>query len=358
MAFLQKTFYHNTLDKWLTALVITAVLWLVLLILRKVVHHRLMAVALRTATPLDDLLALLIKKIHAWFSFAVSLYAGSLALTLPPLLAKVLAKAAILALLLQCAAWGTESITFWIGHSGKKKAEGDSSDRAVINLLHFLVRIVLWTAVVLLAMDNLGVHITTLIAGLGVGGVAVALAVQNILGDLFASVSIILDKPFLIGDFITIDDFQGTVEHIGLKTTRIRSLSGEQLVFPNGDLLKSRVRNYKRMAERRVVLSFGVVHQTDPARMEAIPGFVKEAVEAQPKARFERAHFRAFGDSSLDFEAIYWVTDPDYKLFMDVQQAVNLALLRRFQTEGIALARPTHSVILEQAKAAAGINAR
>jgi small-conductance mechanosensitive channel len=349
MTFLEGTFYHNTLEKWLIAIGIAAVAWVVLSLFRRVVYRKLLAVSRKTATPLDDLVAILVQKIKRGFVLAVSIYAGSLVLALPQKVSVVLGKLVFLALLLQAAVWGTEIITFWVGRSGKKKGEEDASDTAAMGLLHFAVRIVLWTAVVLLALDNLGVHITTLVAGLGVGGVAVALAVQSILGDLFASVSIILDKPFVIGDFIIVGDFLGTVEHIGLKTTRIRSLSGEQLVFPNSDLLKSRVRNYKRMTERRVLFTFGVVYQTAAEKLAAVPGIVKEIVDAQPRARFERAHFKQFGDSSLDFEVVYWVTDPDYNLYMDIQQAINMGLFRRFQAEGIDFAYPTQTLFVERA---------
>jgi small-conductance mechanosensitive channel len=348
MAFLETTFYHNTLEKWIIALALAVMVWGVLTVLRHVVYRRLLVLSRKTASPLDDLVALLVHKVKTLFCLAVSVYAGSLVLSLPHNVNVLLGKLIFLALLLQAAVWGTEIITFWVLRARQAREEGDASDAAVMSLLHFVVKVVLWAAVVLIGLDNLGVHITTLVAGLGVGGIAVALAVQNILGDLFASVTIVLDKPFVIGDFITVDDFFGNIEHIGLKTTRIRSLSGEQLVFPNSDLLKSRIRNYKRMTERRIVFAFGVLYQTPSDKLAAIPGIVKEVVEAQKQARFDRAHFKAFGASSLDFEVVYWVTNPDYTLYMDVQQAINLGLFRRFETEGIGFAYPTQTLYVEK----------
>jgi small-conductance mechanosensitive channel len=349
MAFLETTFYHNSLEKWIIALAVAAAAWIVLSVLKHVVYRKLLALSRKTASPLDDLVALLIHKIKKVFILALSVYAGSLVLSLPHKVNVVLGKLAFLTLLLQVAIWGTEIITFWIGRARQKKgAEEDSSDKAVMALLHFAIKLVLWAAVVLIALDNLGVHITTLVAGLGVGGIAVALAVQSILGDLFASVTIILDKPFVIGDFIIVGDFLGSVEHIGLKTTRVRSLSGEQLVFPNSDLLNSRIRNYKRMTERRIVFAFGVIYQTPADQLAAIPGLVREIIGAQAQARFDRAHFKAFGDSSLDFEVVYWVTDPDYNLYMDIQQAINLGLFRRFHAEGIEFAYPTQTLYVEK----------
>ncbi len=185
-------------------------------------------------------------------------------------------------------------------------------------------------------------------AGLGVTGIAVALALQNILGDLFASLSIVLDKPFVVGDYIVVDTLQGTVERIGLKTTRVRSLSGEQIVFSNADLLKSRLRNFKRMQERRVAFTFGVTYQTPEALLTRIPGIVREVITPLPSTRFDRAHFQSFGEYALLFEVVYFVTTPDYALFMDIQQAINLGLLGRFRQEGIAFAYPTQTHLVKE----------
>ena len=179
--------------------------------------------------------------------------------------------------------------------------------------------------------------------------IAVALAAQNILGDLFASLSIVLDKPFAVGDFLIIDNYMGSVEKVGLKTTRVRSLSGEQLIFSNNDLLGSRIRNFKRMYQRRVVFSFGVVYETPANQLEAIPSMVREIVQGQPQTRFDRAHFQKFGDYALIFEVVYHVDSPDYNLYMDIQQAINLAIYRGLDERGLALAYPTQRLYLHQA---------
>ncbi|MGE3526922.1 MAG: mechanosensitive ion channel family protein, partial [Gemmatimonadales bacterium] len=185
-------------------------------------------------------------------------------------------------------------------------------------------------------------------AGLGVGGVAVALALQKILGDLFASLAIVLDKPFVLGDFIIVDDYLGSIENIGLKTTRVRSLSGEQLVFSNSDLLGSRIRNYGRMFERRVVFSIGVIYQTTKEQLQAIPGIIRTAIEAQDKTRFDRSHFQKYGDFSLDFETVYYVKSPDYNIYMDIQQAINLQIFEEFGKRGIEFAYPTQTLFVSR----------
>jgi len=206
--------------------------------------------------------------------------------------------------------------------------------------------VALWSTLLILALDNFGVNVTALVAGLGVGGIAVALAAQNVLGDLFASISILLDKPFVLGDFVIVGDFMGTVERIGIKTTRLRSLGGEELVFSNSDLLQSRLRNFKRMYERRVLFSVGVVYQTDIATVEKIPGVLRECVETQKDVRFDRAHFKSYGDFALNFEIVYYVQSPDYNRFMDVQQAINLAIGKRFAEDKIEFAYPTQTVFV------------
>ena len=202
----------------------------------------------------------------------------------------------------------------------------------------------MWSIVLLLALDNLSIDVTALVTGLGIGGIAVALAAQNILGDLFASLTIVLDKPFLLKDFLIVNEFLGTVEHIGLKTTRLRSLTGEELVFSNADLLNSRIRNYGRMFERRVVFSLGVVYQTPRDKLAKIPDIIRSAIEAQEKTRFDRAHFKDFGAYALNFEAVYYVLVPDYNVYMDTQQAINFYIHEQLEAEGIEFAYPSQTV--------------
>ena len=198
----------------------------------------------------------------------------------------------------------------------------------------------------LLALDNLGIKITGLITGLGIGGITIALAVQNILGDLLAYISIMMDRPFAIGDFIVVAEFTGVVERIGLKTTRLRSLSGELLIFSNNDLLSSRMRNYKDREQRRVLFSIGVTYDTPADSLESIPIIIKDILETQENVLFDRAHFKSFGSFSIDFEVVYYVTTADYLIYMDVQQDVNLKIVRAFEKSGIEFAFPTQTVHL------------
>lgn len=225
-----------------------------------------------------------------------------------------------------------------------READGRFAEVSSFGLLRAVGLSVVWSVALLGILANLGVEITAMVASLGVGGIAIALAAQNVLGDLLASLSIVLDRPFEVGDFIVVGPDVGTVERIGLKTTRVKSLSGEQLVFGNSDLLTSRVRNFKRMKERRVVLKFGLLYSSPSDKVQQVPGEVKGIIEAQDGVRFDRAHFCGFGESALDFEVVYWILSPEYNDFMNTQQRVNLALLGRVRELELEFAFPTRTL--------------
>ncbi len=345
---LERSFYHNALSRWLLAVLILAAVLFFSWLLVRVLSRKLMKAARKTETKADDLIAHLLKKTKFFFLFVLSVFVASLVLSLPAPIPLLLRKVLGLAFLLQGAVWGTTLIAFWIEHYVREKRGDDAEAKTTFSALGFLLRLVLWSLIVLIGLDNLGVNVTALITGLGIGGVAVALALQSILGDVFGSLSIALDKPFVIGDYIAVDDFQGTVERVGLKTTRIRSLSGEQIVFSNADLLKSRIRNYGRMEERRIAFLLRVSRRTPSPKLAAIPGLVKRIIEGRREARFDRAHFKEVGDSSFDFEVVYWVRSPSYALYMDVQHAINLEIVRIFAKKGIGFAFPTQTVILSK----------
>ncbi|NOY06446.1 MAG: mechanosensitive ion channel family protein [Chlorobi bacterium] len=347
MDFLQQTYYGNSLQTWLTAVGITAGMMLVFYLARTVAVRKLQVLARRTKTEIDDILTAALAKSKSSLLTILAIYIGVQVLYLPSVVGSVLDSISVIVLLLQVAIWSNEIITGFLTRYRERKMGEDASARATVSLISFLSKLVMWTIIILLTLENLGVDITTLIAGVGVGGVAIALAAQNILGDLFASLSIMLDRPFVIGDFIVVDEYAGTIEHTGLKTTRIRSLTGEQLVFANTDLLGSRIRNYKRMSERRITFAFGVVYQTPYEKVKAIPGMVKTIIGSEEIARFDRAHFKGFGDSSLDFEVVYYMLDPDYNRYMDTQESINLKILERFEEEGIEFAYPTRTVFIE-----------
>ncbi len=346
MTFLDWIYFENTVRTWLLALLVAIFAMVALRIAMRLIIRRAIVISKRTETDIDDLVAHLLESTGFLFLLVLSLYMGSLALTLPQKATRLVNSVVVIALLVQSAIWATELLSYWIIRYERQKKEEDPSSVTVVAALGFIGKIVLWSVILLLALANLGVNVTALIAGLGIGGIAVGLALQNILGDLFSSLSIVLDKPFVIGDFIAVDNYLGSVEHIGLKTTRVRSLSGEELVFPNSDLTRSRIHNYKSLSDRRVVFSIGVVYETSYEKLAAIPAMIQEIIEDQEQIRFDRAHFKDYGDFSLNFEIVYYVLNPDYYLYMDIQQAINLAILRRFNEEGIEFAYPTQTLFV------------
>ncbi|MBH3410649.1 MULTISPECIES: mechanosensitive ion channel family protein [Pseudomonas] len=246
---------------------------------------------------------------------------------------------------LQIGLWANRAIGLGLGHYfARHRAAGLNQGSALATLSAWGARVLLWSVVLLAMLSNLGVNITAFVASLGVGGIAVALAVQNILGDLFASLSIAVDKPFEVGDFIVIGPLAGSVEHVGLKTTRIRSLGGEQIVMANASMISSTIQNYKRLQERRIVFEFGLSYDTPTEAVKKAPGIVEEAIKAQEQVRFDRAHLRGFGKEALEFECVYIVKDPGYNLYMDIQQAINFRLLERFSKIGAKFAVPVRAI--------------
>jgi small-conductance mechanosensitive channel len=336
-----QTFYDNGIIAWLIASGVALATAIALVVLRAQAVRWLTtrtagAHPHRTAAALAAL-----EGTRPWFLIVAALYAGTQFLALPPKGDRLVDHVMLIATIVQVAIWASKAIRRWLAHQVAARRETDASAATTVSVLGFFVQLGLWSVVMLLALENLGFNITALLAGLGIGGIAVALATQSILGDLFASIMIALDKPFAIGDFIVLDNnMMGAVEYIGMKTTRLRSISGEQIVIANADMLKSRLRNFQRLNERRVEFSLTVALDTPAAKLAMIPGILRQAIEAQPKARFERAHFKSFEDNKLLFEAAYYVSDRDYNRYMDIQQAINLAAYARLQKEAIAPVRP------------------
>jgi small-conductance mechanosensitive channel len=347
MEMLPEEILGNAPAVWAAALGAALVTYLALRVFAGVIVSRLAKLASSTRTSWDDIVTHALRKTKGVVLLVAALYAGTLPLDLPDGITSLVGHLVVIAFLVQTGIWISTGIRQWIEVTREERAAEDAAAVMTMNVIGIAARIVLWSMVLLLALDNLGVDVTALVAGLGVGGIAVALAAQNILGDLFASLSIVLDRPFVLGDFLIVDDKLGSVEEIGLKTTRVRSLSGEQLVFSNTDLLNSRIRNFGRMFERRVVFEVGVTYETERNLLERIPGMIREAIESHgDDVRFDRAHFARYGDFAIEFEIVYYVMGPDYNTYMDIQEAVNLEIHRRFEEAGIDFAYPTQTVFV------------
>lgn len=337
----------NELSAWLFALGLTLVIMFALPAIKAQIRRRLQARAEQQDAVISRFAVEIVSGTRRSIMFLVAIFVGARALDLPAKIDATLTTVTAVALLIQTTLWALEAFNVWVTRYEQNARDRNAGDATIVGLISFVGRTAICAIALLMILDNLGFNITTLVASLGIGGIAIALAVQNVLADLFASLSIGLDKPFVVGDFIIVDDMMGTVEHVGLKTTRLRSLSGEQLIFSNTDLLQSRIRNYKRMYERRIVFKFGVLYDTPRDALGRLPGIVREIIESQDGVRFDRAHFFSFGDSSLDFEVVYYVLDADFNHYMDIQQAINLAMIDRFAELDVEFAFPTRTLHIE-----------
>lgn len=345
---LSQLLFSNSLLQWLIALGVALGVFIVLFVARRVVrsyYERLLST--QHAELLEIPLGMLSRTTVLTFA-VVAAYAGMQALTYGPRIDRVATTIVTIALFWQVGVWAAAAASAWIERRRRKSLTVDRAMAGSLGIIGFIVNVVIWSIVILLTLDNLGVDVTALVAGLGIGGVAVALAVQNILSDLFASLSIALDRPFVVGDFLIVDDYLGSVEYIGIKSTRLRSLSGEQIVISNADLLGSRVRNYGRMAERRVVFSTRVTYETPIDVVERIPPLIREIIESLPDTRFDRSHFAKHAPDCLEFETVYYVLSPDYNRYMDTQQAINVRLHRELDKLGVQFARPTQRILLSR----------
>jgi small-conductance mechanosensitive channel len=323
---------------WLHWILLSLLVLVISLLARRYFARFVAAITKRVLPTYSQVLVRLVKRTNIILLLIISAKITAQFFVLPKDLSRFLDSALVVALIIQSGLWASVLADQWFLQYAEKKQAKDPSSLTAFGLLSFATRMLIWIVVALVTLENLGINISALVAGLGIGGVAVALAVQNILGDLLGSLSIILDKPFVVGDTIVIGDITGTVERIGVKTTHLRALSGEQIIMTNSDLLSSRIRNFKRMYERRIAFTVGVSYETAPESLEAIPQMIREIIESQTPIRFDRAHLRTLGDGVIIFEIVYFILSSDFQIYMNVQQAVNIELLKRFKEAKIEFA--------------------
>ncbi len=339
---LEKTFLNNTVADYLLAVAVFGLAMLVFKVFRDIVLTRLKRLAEKTKTDLDETLIDIVRSLRPPFYFFVAFYVAIMLIDLPGPVFKGI----------------TYFLIIWIGYQigivfsvlidyiirKKTATEKEAHTQAAAHLLGTIVKVVVWVVVILFVLSNMGVNVNSVMGALGIGGLAVALAVQNILNDLFSSFSIYFDKPFEVGDFIKVGDHMGIVEYIGVKTTRIRALQGEEIVLSNQELTTARIQNFKKLKERRVVFNFGVTYDTPNEVLKKIPKEVKKIIEEAKNARFDRAHFYRFDDSALTFEVVYFLLSAEYVDYMDTQQDINLKIKDMVEKEGTGFAFPTRTV--------------
>lgn len=336
---LQTTWLGNPLRDWLLAAAVFAITLLVIPALRSRI------LAQRDKWKHDgaqwlELAALLLGRTSKIVLVVVAVYLAERMLSWPRKVDRVFDVIIVFGVWLQVGWWATTALRFLIEHRQSRTGEEGAASAASIDVVMFLAQLMIWAVILLVALDNLGVNITALVAGLGVGGIAIALAVQTVLGDVLGSLSIAFDKPFVLGDAVQIDDIVGTVEHIGIKSTRLRSVSGEQIVLSNADVLKSRLRNMGRMPEKRMVLRLRLAFDTPQEQVKTVATLVREAVEAAPDTRFVSCYLADIGQYALEFETIYFIANRGGSIPRSAD-AVNHGILERFAAAGITFAYPT-----------------
>jgi len=344
--------FNNTGEKYLIALFILAELLIVFKVFKLLIVEKLKKLSKQSDNDVDDFLVSIADSIKFPFYFFVSFYAGARVLELSESIDKFLYAAFFVAVVYQVVIilqrvvdYGIKKIALKSGEDGKKDKE------SVIKLASAIIKIALWIIGILLILSNLGINVTSLVTGLGIGGIAIALAVQNILEDVFTSFSILIDKPFQVGDFIHLDqETRGKVKKIGIKTTRIQNPQGEEIVVSNKDLTSSRLHNFKKMKKRRVVFFLNLVYGTDIKKLKKVPAIIKKVIGKVRGAEFDRAHFREYMDFSLKFEVAYYVNSSKYSDYMNTQEKINLGIYEEFKKEKIEFAFPTQEVIMKKKK--------
>ena len=344
--FWQTSLWGNSVFDYVAALLIFAGVIFVLKWIQWIVLRSVRGVTKRTKTELDDALVEVVNTIKPPFYTFISFYVTLRYLAVSGAAKRIVDVILLVWLVYQVVVAFRIFIEYYV--QKRMARTDDKRSQSVIQIIHSLVSIILWAMAGLFILSNLGVNITSLVAGLGIGGIAVALAAQNILGDLFSSLAIYFDKPFVPGDFVVVGDYRGTVQSIGIKTTRIKSVDGEEIVVPNKEMTSNTLKNFGRMTERRVKFAFGVTYETPMTKMKKVAGIVKKAVRAQEKTKFDRVHFNDFGDSALQFEVVYFMQTKEYDEYMDVHQQVLLTIKERFEEEGIEMAYPTRTVYVKQ----------
>jgi small-conductance mechanosensitive channel len=328
---------------------ISVVVYFIIWALKNVVISRLRVVSAKTDNIIDDIVLNVLQQTKNFFMLSISLFAGFQSLKIDETHGYIADRIIIVIIAVQAIIWSSEAVKSWAEITIARKND-DPSLKTSMGFIQIILKFVLIVAVILFALNNLGVNITTFIAGLGVGGIAIALATQNILGDLFSSLSIVLDKPFIVGDSISLGEWQGTIENIGLKTTRIRSINGEQIVVSNSDLLSSKIRNFKRMDERRVVFTLGLTYDAKRSDLRKAKSLVEEIIKKYPKTRFDRAHFLKYAASSLDIEVVYIFLSPDFAQYADTHESILLDINDAFAENNLEFAFPTQTLIVQNQK--------
>lgn len=346
---LEQRFFYNSFEEWAIALLVLIGILIFLYLFRSILLGKLRKLANQTSSQVDNILIEGISKTSPLFYVFIAIWGASQFLLLPDLVVDIINWVTLAIVLYYATIILQKLAEYLIETHIFGKAKGDKDSTLIIKrFINQLVKLVIWIIAILLLLQNLGIEISVLLGGLGVAGLAITFGIQNILEDILSFFSIYFDKPFQIGDFVAIGDKMGTIKAVGVKSTRIETLQGEELVVSNKELTSTQIHNHKKMQERRVVFHFGVTYETKYKKLKRINKIVEQIFENVENARLDRIHFQDYGDFSLNYEVVYYVTTRDYDVYMDIQEKINLALFKAFEEEGIDFAYPTKRVLLEK----------
>ncbi|RYE59118.1 MAG: mechanosensitive ion channel family protein [Sphingobacteriales bacterium] len=343
----QQTFLGNSFYDWLMTLAVIIGCLVLMKVFKLVILKRIKKWSLATKTSWDDFIISMIENSVMPLLYVSAFYVAISMLSFSGKVEKIMHAAYMIAVTFYILTMISAAFKKFLHSFIHREEDSETKEKQAAGLI-VVANIFLWIIGIIFLIDNLGYNVTTLIAGLGVGGIAIALAAQTVLGDLFSYFVIFFDRPFGIGDFIVVGDKNGVIEYIGIKTTRIRTLSGEQLICSNTDLTNSRLHNYKRMDKRRVLFNLSVIYQITYDQLSIIPQVVKDIITSKDNVQYDRGHFSGYGDSSLNFEFVYYVLNPDYNIYMDIQQAIYLEIFQQFESRNIEFAHPTRTVFLNK----------
>lgn len=343
---LQREYFGNSILNYIIAAAVILIAMITIRIIKAIFIKRLKKWAETTHTSIDDFLIISIEKFVIPLLYFLAFTFGLNILKLEATPKKIIDSVTVIIITFFAIRFIAAMINYSISLYWKRKSETNEADASIKGISTF-ISLLVWVIGLVFMLDNLGFKVSAVVAGLGIGGIAVALAAQAVLGDLFSYFVIFFDRPFQIGDFIIVDDKAGTVEKIGIKTTRVTSISGEQIVFGNSNLTNSRLHNYKKMLKRRVLFKIGIVYSTSLEQLREIPSLLRSIIEENESVTFDRAHFQSYGESGLNFEVVYFVLTSDYNKFMDIQQNINLRIFDEFAKRRIEFAYPTRKLIME-----------
>lgn len=340
--------FDNPVNSWLKAAALACGVYIILSLLKSIVLKRLASLAARSENILDDLFIKVFEQTKGQFILVLGLFIGLRTLSFSENITAIIGKVFFVATAVQIGLWLSGVINHLLLSRDEKK-KGDKKERTAVHAIGLFAKILIWAIIGLVTLQNIsGMELTALVTSLGIGGIAIGLAVQNILKDLFASLSIFLDKPFLVGDYIVVNETGGTVENIGLKSTRIKTLLGEEVVFSNSNLLESRIHNFRKLERRLVIINIGISPETPLKTLQELPALFKEIIQKQNDATFQRANLAEIAEYTFNYEIVYHVESDDYALFMKTKEAIYLEIIRRLQDKSINMPYPTQAILLDR----------